>query len=110
MSVPNTIDPATGGHPEHAAPCDLKVVEGVLRAPLPDQEGDQAGQGDGRQPQGQQLPCSGTAAKLMREHERRDEDDGQDPAQVVDRVRRLVDVSSARRSGPSRGPRRPAAA
>ena len=44
-------------------------------------------------PASDQRPSSGTGAKLMREHERGDEHDRQDAAEVVDRVGRLVHVA-----------------
>jgi hypothetical protein len=37
-----------GSNPEESPPCDVEVVEGIPRTPLPDEECDQAGHGDGR--------------------------------------------------------------
>jgi hypothetical protein len=85
-------NPSGRGDPEDTATGDLEVVERVRRATLSDEEGDQCGEGDRCQPERQRAHVR-NGGEVDRQDERRDENDGQDSTQVVDRIRRFVDVA-----------------
>ena len=78
--------------PEHAAAGDVKVVQRVAGTALADDERDSCGEHDRRESQHQ---ASGVRdrCEVDPEHERRNQHDGEDPAEVVDRIASLVHVS-----------------
>jgi hypothetical protein len=92
MSVPKTITPAQAATQKTRRPATLQVVERVSRRTLANQEGDQPGKGDRGQSEGQRSPVR-HSGEVDRQNERRDEHDGEDAAEVVDRIGRFVDMA-----------------
>ncbi len=88
---PEHDHPCARRHPEDAAPCHAQVVQREPGPALANHEGDPCRKGDDPQPGG-----DGSFARhrgeVDRQHERRHQQDRDDAAEVVDRVRRLVDV------------------
>ena len=93
ISEPNTMMPAHGRHPEDRPRGDVEVVERIGGSPLSDHEADERGHADDREPEHQPSAQSGTAAKLIARITAPTSDDRQDAAEVVDRLRGLVDVA-----------------
>jgi hypothetical protein len=85
-------DPCARRHPEDPPGGDVEVVERVPRAALPEDEPDPGRDRDGEQPDRQ-----GSLVRDRREvdpeDQRPDHDDRENAPEVVDRVRRLVDVA-----------------
>ena len=92
---PKTMIPAQAATQKIRRARVLEVVQRVRRAPLTKVEGAERRQCDGRQAEHERA-LVGHRGEVDREDQRSHENDRQDPAEVVDRVRRLVDVSSGR--------------
>ena len=88
--------PAQAATQKIRRPAMCRSYSGLRGAPLPQDERDQRGERDRRQAQRQRRPCPGTGAKLIARISAPTSSDGQDAAEVVDRLGRLVDVRRAR--------------
>jgi hypothetical protein len=84
-------EPGAGRDPEGRASGHVQVVQRVAGAPLPHHEGDQGGQCDGCHAQ-HEGPGSRHGREVDAQDEAAHQEHGQDPADVVDRGGRLVDV------------------
>ena len=106
MSEPKTMMPAHGRHPERRTGGYVEVVERVRGATLSDDERDAGRQRhDGERHHERSLV--GHGREVDGQDERRDQDDGEDAAEVVDRFGALVrrePGSAARRAGRRRRP------
>ena len=89
---PEHDDPRTCRDPERPAPGDVQVIQRVPRASLPEGEGDQRGERDRGHAQ-REGALVRNRSEVDRQDQRSHQDDGQDAAEVVDRIRRLVDVT-----------------
>ena len=91
ISEPNTITPAHAATQKMRRPRDVEVVERGGRASLAQHERDAGGERDQPEPERERAAVR-HRREVDRQHERRDEQHGQDAAEVVDRVGRLVHV------------------
>ena len=92
-------DPGAGRHPEDRPRRDVQVVERDCGPALSKEEGDEARERDREQRRATSVASFGTGRKLIERIGRADEKDGKDPAEVVDRIGRLVHVSGDERPG-----------
>ena len=92
INDPKTMMPPQRRDPEGAATGDVKVVEGVRGATLAHDEGGRRDDRDGRQHQSQDAGV-GDRREVDGQDQRRHQDDRQHPAEVVDRVGRLVHMA-----------------
>ena len=95
---PEDDDPGAGSHPEHPPTGDVQVVQRVGGSPLPDHERD-----PGRDRDEHEADHERTFVRHGREVDAQDqaadEQHRQDPAEVVDRVGRLVHVGGNEANG-----------
>ena len=85
-------DPRHCGDPEDPPRRHREVIQRELGSPLAQEEPGDGGERDGAEAQ-RHRSLIGDGREVDRQHQRRDAKDGQDPAEVVDGVRRLVDVA-----------------
>ena len=85
MSEPKTMIPAHAATQNVAPSRDVQVVERVRRPPLAEEERDRGGESDEEEPERERLLVR-DGHEVDRDDERADEDRGENPAEVVDRI------------------------
>ena len=91
ISEPKTMIPAQAATQKIRRAGDLEVVERRARPPLADHEGAGRGERDDAEAD-RQRPLARHRGEVDPQHQRRDQQDREDAAEVVDRLGRLVDV------------------
>ncbi len=92
INEPKTMIPAHAATQKMRRDCDLQVVQRVRRTALADEEREQRRRGDHGETE-HECPLVRHGSEVDREDERPDEHDREDPAEVVDRLARLVHVA-----------------